>query len=141
MPGAFETAIPPALPAPGISENYSPQIFWGQGHPSVQQQPSGFACELRDEDKAKAYVVVVPIAIGIGVVAVAVRRPAVLRPDNSVGIVPATAADNTIRTLDGCPISFTVQQSNFKRLMHFLPECLREASSLASLSFFFNNSL
>ena len=70
-----------------------------QGRPSVQRQPSpkgasGFAYELRDEDKAEAYVVV-PV---VRVVVVPVRRPAV------VGVVvPRAATDNTVRTLDGCP--------------------------------------
>ena len=41
-----------------------------------------------------------------GVVTVAVRRPAILRPDKFVGIVPTPAANNTVRTLDECPLSF-----------------------------------
>ena len=60
----------------------------------MKQQPSGFACELRDEDQAEAIVVVAVV----GVVVVAVRRPAILRI-----VVPRPAADNAVRTLDARP--------------------------------------
>ena len=93
-PGAFEAAIPFALPAPGACEILFAPNPRGQGHPSVQQQPSGFTYELRDEDQAEAYVVVAVV----GVVVVAVRRPAVLRV-----VVPTPAAYHTVRTLDGGP--------------------------------------
>jgi len=68
----------------------------GQGHASVQRQPSNFTYELRDEDEAEANIVV---AI-VGVVVVAVRNTAVLRV-----VVPTPAAQNTVRTLDAYPFS------------------------------------
>ena len=59
---------------------------------------TGFTYELRDESQAEANVVVAVVRV----VGVAVRHPAVLRI-----VVPATAANNTVRTLDECPIFFT----------------------------------
>jgi len=86
-------------PTRTVHHHYSPHPKrQGQGHSSVQRQPSGFTYELRDEDQAEAYVV---IAV-VGVVVVAVRRPAVLRV-----VVPTPAAQNTIRTLDECPFLYT----------------------------------
>ena len=72
----------------------------GQGHPSVQRQSSDVTFELRDEHQAEAIVVVAVV----GVVVVAVSRPAVLRV-----VVPTPAANNTVRTLDGCPIILPFQ--------------------------------
>ncbi len=67
-----------------------------QGHPSVQQQPSGFTHELRDEDQAEANI---EVAV-VGVEAHAVRRPAVCRV-----VVPRPAADHPVHSFDGCPFS------------------------------------
>ena len=66
----------------------------GQVRTSVQRQPSGFTYELRDENQAEANVVVAVVRC----VPVAVRHPAVDRV-----VVPATAANNAVRTLDVRP--------------------------------------
>lgn len=88
-----------------VRKLFVPTLCREQGHPSVQRQSSDFTFELRDEDEAEAIIVVAVV----GVVVVAIRRPAILRPDNFVGIVPTPAANNTVRTLDGCPFLFKLQ--------------------------------
>jgi hypothetical protein len=90
MPGAFETNL--YLP-------YRHRAFVGaiyrllgrMGQQSVQRQSSDFTHELRDEHKAEANVVV---AVTGGVV-VTIRRTAILRI-----VIPATAAQHTVRTHD-----------------------------------------
>jgi hypothetical protein len=70
-------------------------VAWGRtGWISVQWQSSDFTHELRDEHQAEADVVV-PI---VGIVPVTISRPTV----HGV-VVPATAAQNTVRTLDSHP--------------------------------------
>jgi len=103
MPGAFETNI--RLP-------YRHRAFVGaiyrllqrMGQQSVQRQSSDFTHELRDENQAEANVVV---AVA-GVVPVAIRRPAILRV-----VVPATAAQHTVRTHECCPLGITNLPSLF----------------------------
>ncbi len=75
-------------------------------------QSSDITYELRDEYQAEAHVVV-PV---VRIVVVAVRCPAVLRI-----VVPATTADHTVRTLDGCPFLSIPGLLNVKSLVNLLP--------------------
>ena len=90
MPGAFETKI--LMP-------YQHRAFFvticrfllRTGHQSVQRQSSDLTHELRDEHEAEANIVVTIVRT----VVVAIRRTTIL----SI-VVPGTAAQNTVRTLD-----------------------------------------
>jgi hypothetical protein len=74
--------------------NYLSNLI-GSGQKSVQRKRSGISFELREEKEAET-VVVIPI---IGIVVVPIRETAI----PSI-VVPGTAAERAVLTLDFCPI-------------------------------------
>lgn len=90
MPGAFETKIPVPYQHRAFSIAIC-RLLQRTGHQSVQRQSSDHAHELWDEHQAEANIVVTVVRI----VVVAIGRTTIL----SI-VVPATAAQNTVRTFD-----------------------------------------